>query len=96
VVCDASFIGLSKVLPVPLSLAAPDAQAVVLFKPQFEVGPAFVGKGGIVSDRAAVDRARAEVTAGLEALGWRLAGQCESPITGSDGNREELFWLRRA
>jgi 23S rRNA (cytidine1920-2'-O)/16S rRNA (cytidine1409-2'-O)-methyltransferase len=95
VVCDASFIGLLKVLPMALSLTAPEAQAVVLFKPQFEVGPAHVGKGGIVSDRIAVDRAREEVTAGLVSLGWRVAGQCESPITGGDGNREELLWLRR-
>ena len=52
VVCDASFIGLETVLPAPLALAAPGARLVALIKPQFEVGPGRVGKGGVVRDPA--------------------------------------------
>jgi hypothetical protein len=51
VVCDASFIGLAKVLPAALALAEPGADLVALVKPQFEVGPQRVGKGGIVAIR---------------------------------------------
>lgn len=96
IVCDASYIGLAKVLPVPLSLAAPRAELVALFKPQFEVGPAHVGRGGIVSDDAATGRAAEEVAAALAGLGWAVVGWSESPIRGGDGNRERLLHARRA
>ncbi|MEZ6030598.1 MAG: TlyA family RNA methyltransferase, partial [Hyphomonadaceae bacterium] len=69
IVCDASFIGLAKLLGPALALAAPKAQLVALFKPQFEVGPAHVGRGGIVSDAAAVDRAAASLEAWLAEAG---------------------------
>lgn len=91
VVCDASFIALEKVLPVPLSLAAPGARLVALFKPQFEVGRAHVGKGGIVTDLAAVGAAREKARAFLEGAGFEIVGETESPITGGDGNREYLI-----
>ncbi len=91
VVCDASFIGLAKVLGRPLSLAAGEAALVSLFKPQFEVGPAHVGKGGIVVDDEATDRAARELEAWLNELGWRIRQWTASPITGGDGNRERLF-----
>jgi len=95
VVCDASFIGLSKVLGRPLELAAPDAILIGLFKPQFEVGPAFVGKGGIVSDEAAMTRASEAVEAWLAAKGWAVDGWTQSPIQGGDGNRERLFCCKK-
>ena len=70
VVCDASFISLHKLLSIPLSLAAEQAALIALFKPQFEVGRENVGKGGIVSNRDATERAEAAFVDWLEAQGW--------------------------
>lgn len=95
VVVDASFIGLAKLLARPLALAAPDAILVGLFKPQFEVGPAHVGRGGIVSDQAAVDRSAAEFEAWLADIGWPISAWTQSPIAGGDGNLERLFLANR-
>lgn len=91
IVCDASFISLQKLLGAPLSLAAPGADLVTLFKPQFEVGREHIGKGGIVSDRAAAMRAEDAFCAWLEGLGWKVAGRTDSPVTGGDGNAERLI-----
>ncbi|WP_375283534.1 TlyA family RNA methyltransferase [Marinicauda pacifica] len=96
IVCDASFIGLAKVLDVPLSLAAPDAALVTLFKPQFEVGRENVGKGGIVKDPAAVEEARERVTSFLDAAGWPVEDEMDSPILGGDGNREYVLLARQS
>ncbi len=90
VVCDASFIGLAKVLEMPLRLAAENARIVALIKPQFEVAKGEVGKGGIVRDAALHQRVCDEVTGWLEESGWRIAGLTESPITGTEGNVEFL------
>ncbi|MFM8375135.1 MAG: SAM-dependent methyltransferase, partial [Phenylobacterium sp.] len=90
VVCDASFIGLAKVLPAALALAAPGAWLFALVKPQFEVGPDRVGKGGVVRDPAAREAALSDACAFLEASGWRVTGTAPSPVTGSDGNLEFL------
>ena len=95
VVCDASFIGLAKVLERPLELAAPDCRLVALIKPQFEVGREEVGKGGIVRDAALHARVCGEVREWLEAGGWRIDGIAESPITGTEGNVEFLVAARR-
>lgn len=95
VVCDASFIGLAKVLEVPLQLAAPACQLVALIKPQFEVGRAEVGKGGVVRDPALHARVCDDVRGWLEARGWDIAGIVESPITGPQGNVEFLISARR-
>ncbi len=94
IVCDASFIGLAKLLGRPLELAAPQATVVALFKPQFEVGPANVGKGGIVSDASAMTAAAEELERWLAKAGWPVSGWTDSPITGADGNRERLFVAR--
>jgi len=92
VVCDASFIGLEIVLPAALSLAAPGAWLVALIKPQFEVGPDRVGKGGVVRDpelhREVCDRIEAWLAA---RPGWRVLGVTVSPITGPEGNVEFLI-----
>jgi 23S rRNA (cytidine1920-2'-O)/16S rRNA (cytidine1409-2'-O)-methyltransferase len=92
VVCDASFIGLETVLPAALALAAPGARAVALIKPQFEVGPDRVGKGGVVRDpelhREVCDRIAAWLAA---RPGWQVLGVTESPITGPEGNVEFLI-----
>jgi 23S rRNA (cytidine1920-2'-O)/16S rRNA (cytidine1409-2'-O)-methyltransferase len=97
IVCDASFIGLETVLPAPLALAAPGAHVVALIKPQFEVGPANVGKGGIVRDPVLHDRVCARIAAWLAAQsGWSVLGVVPSPIEGADGNREFLIAAHRA
>ena len=91
VVCDASFIGLAKVLEKPLQLAAESSQLVALIKPQFEVGKGEVGKGGVVRDSALHARVCAEVRDWLEGAGWRVQGITPSPITGPEGNVEFLI-----
>lgn len=90
VVCDASFIGLAKVLERPLELAAPQCQLVALIKPQFEVGRDEVGKKGVVSDPTLHARVCDEVREWLEGIGWIVSGVVESPITGPEGNVEFL------
>lgn len=95
VVCDASFISLRKVLEVPLKLAEPDCRLIALIKPQFEVGRAEVGKGGVVRDPALHARVCDEVRSWLEEEGWAVDGVTESPITGPEGNVEFLIAARR-
>jgi 23S rRNA (cytidine1920-2'-O)/16S rRNA (cytidine1409-2'-O)-methyltransferase len=95
VVCDASFIGLAKVLEVPLVLAEPHCTLVALIKPQFEVGREEVGKGGIVRDPALHARVCDEVREWLESGGWRVLDITESPITGTEGNVEFLIAAQR-
>jgi 23S rRNA (cytidine1920-2'-O)/16S rRNA (cytidine1409-2'-O)-methyltransferase len=94
-VIDCSFIALAKVLPHVPPLLEPPADVVALVKPQFELDPARVGKGGIVRDdddrRAALDAARAAAVA----CGLDVVDHCESPVEGKTGNREWLLWLRR-
>jgi 23S rRNA (cytidine1920-2'-O)/16S rRNA (cytidine1409-2'-O)-methyltransferase len=96
VTCDASFIGLATVLPAPLALTAERAALVALIKPQFEAGPAEVGKGGVVRDptvhRAVCDRVVAWIGA---QPGWRVIGIADSPLTGPAGNREFLIHVRK-
>ena len=96
VVCDASFIGLAKVLDVPLRLAAPECRLVALIKPQFEVGRAEVGKGGVVRDPELHARVCGEVREWIEGLGWQVQGIVESPIKGPEGNVEFLISAHRA
>jgi 23S rRNA (cytidine1920-2'-O)/16S rRNA (cytidine1409-2'-O)-methyltransferase len=91
VVCDASFIGLETVLPAGLALARPGAHLVALIKPQFEVGRADVGKGGVVRDPALHEQVCARIAGWLETtMRWRLLGITPSPILGPEGNREFL------
>ena len=86
IVCDASFIALSKVLPVPMSFAKPGARMVALIKPQFEAERREVGKKGVVHARVC-----AEVRDWLQSEGWDVADLVESPITGPEGNVEFLI-----
>lgn len=95
VVCDASFIALQTVLEAPLALAAPEAWAVALVKPQFQVGPKRVGKGGVVRDPALHREACDAAAAWFAAQGWEVDGVTESPITGPDGNVEFLLGARK-
>jgi 23S rRNA (cytidine1920-2'-O)/16S rRNA (cytidine1409-2'-O)-methyltransferase len=92
VVCDASFIGLTVVLPAPLALTRPGARLVALIKPQFEVGKGRVGKGGVVRDPALHDEVCTRVGNWLaQQPGWQVDGIVESPIQGPEGNREFLL-----
>jgi 23S rRNA (cytidine1920-2'-O)/16S rRNA (cytidine1409-2'-O)-methyltransferase len=91
-VCDASFIGLTTVLPAPLGLCIPGAWAIALIKPQFEAGPGEVGSKGVVRDPAVHQAVCARIAAWWAGLvGWRVLGITASPITGPEGNREFLI-----
>jgi len=107
-VADVSFISLTRVLPALGALLRPamvaeqsmipdqvGVEALLLVKPQFEVGRGRVGKGGVVRDPAAHVDAIETVLAAAVALGWEAAGLVASPITGPAGNHEYLLWLRR-
>ena len=91
VVCDASFIGLAKVLDAPLTLARRGAKLVALVKPQFEAGRAEVGKGGVVRDPAVHQRVCDQAAEWVAAQGWDVLGIVPSPITGPEGNVEFLL-----
>lgn len=90
IVCDASFISLAKVLPVPLGFAKAGARLIALIKPQFEAERHEIGKKGVVRDSAVHDRVCAEVRAWLAGIGWRVDALMTSPITGPEGNVEFL------
>lgn len=95
-VADVSFISLVLVLPaLGRLLADGEAEAVLLVKPQFEVGRQRVGKGGVVRDPEAHVDAIAAVLTAAEALGWQGQGVVASPITGPAGNHEYLLWIQR-
>ena len=96
IVCDASFIGLAKVLERPLSFAKPGAQLVALIKPQFEAGRSEVGKGGVVRDSLVHSRVCAEVENWLVEQNWTVRGMTTSPITGPQGNVEFLIWAQKS
>lgn len=91
--CDVSFISVKKALPPAIALTAPGAALVALVKPQFEVGPDGIGKGGIVRDGDKIGRQLAvNIGEWLKSdYGARLIGLIESPISGGDGNREFLI-----
>jgi 23S rRNA (cytidine1920-2'-O)/16S rRNA (cytidine1409-2'-O)-methyltransferase len=92
IVADLSFVSVTKVLEPALGLAAEDAWLVVLIKPQFELAPADIGKGGIVANEAARNRAVAHVRGWVEARsGWRVTRVIPAPIRGGDGNQEFLL-----
>jgi len=97
IVADVSFISLKLALPKVLTLAAPDAWLIALVKPQFEVGKAHIGKGGIVRDEAVQEAALADIAAWLPGNpGWSVTGSIPSPVKGGDGNREFLLAARKA
>lgn len=94
IVCDASFIGSAKVLETPFSLAADQADAIVLIKPQFEAGPN-AGRAGVLDEETARTAAQSAIDAldGLER--FRVIASIDSPIRGGDGNLERLVLLKR-
>ena len=92
VVIDVSFIGLEKVLPA-VRRAAPDAEVVALFKPQFQVSRAEVGKGGIVRDTAAIESALRRLREWCAGNGYAVKAEAQSAITGAEGNQEIFLHL---
>jgi 23S rRNA (cytidine1920-2'-O)/16S rRNA (cytidine1409-2'-O)-methyltransferase len=93
-VVDVSFISVRKILPALLSVLAPGAEAVVLVKPQFEVGRFQVGRGGLVKEPALHLQALRDAAGEAQRLGYAVHGACPSPVAGAEGNRE--FFLRLA
>jgi 23S rRNA (cytidine1920-2'-O)/16S rRNA (cytidine1409-2'-O)-methyltransferase len=92
--CDASFISTTLLIPAIVPLLKPDAQMVILVKPQFEAGRGEVGKGGIVRDPEVHQAACERVRRAAEALGFDTA-VIDSPILGAEGNREFLLHARK-
>jgi 23S rRNA (cytidine1920-2'-O)/16S rRNA (cytidine1409-2'-O)-methyltransferase len=93
VVCDVSFVGLAKALPPALACAASGWRALALVKPQFEAGPADVGKGGVVRDPAVHVRVVEEVAQQVPSWGGRVVGTCDSGVPGPKGNREFFVYF---
>ena len=94
VTVDVSFISFKNVLPPTLALAKRPARLVALIKPQFEAGRA-ASKKGIVRDHAVHTAVCGDIEKFVTALGWRVVGTIESPITGGDGNIEFLLGAMR-
>lgn len=93
IVSDMSFISLRLAAEPTLRLAATGAWAILLVKPQFELEPGAIGKGGLVSDPAQADAVAEDLKLWLNALpGWRATGLAPSPVLGGDGNREFLLF----
>jgi 23S rRNA (cytidine1920-2'-O)/16S rRNA (cytidine1409-2'-O)-methyltransferase len=95
IVCDASFIGLAKVLERPMTFAKPKARLMALIKPQFEARREEVGKGGVVREPAVHERVCRGVEAWLIQSGWGVIGTTQSPIKGPEGNIEFLVAAQR-
>ncbi len=94
-VSDVSFVSLTKILDVPSRLCGPTARAILLIKPQFEVGRDHIGKGGLVVPGPHVEVAIERVVVHMIGLGWQAAGRWPSPISGGDGNAEILAGFAR-
>lgn len=95
IVCDASFIPLAKVLPVPLGFARPGARLVALVKPQFEAERGEIGKKGVVRDPAVHARVCDAAAQWIVSFGWCVVSVVPSPITGPEGNVEFLLAATR-
>jgi 23S rRNA (cytidine1920-2'-O)/16S rRNA (cytidine1409-2'-O)-methyltransferase len=94
-VCDASFIGLTTLLPAPLALCVPGTWAIVLIKPQFEAGVAAVSGKGVVRDPEVHRQVCGRITSWWGTLpGWTVDGVIESPLRGPEGNIEFLLGAR--
>jgi len=94
IVGDLSFISLTLVLPALAPLLAPGGDLLMLVKPQFELQPGQIGKGGIVRDPALYPAVEARLRDACRALGLRVCGWFDSPIAGGDGNREFFIHAR--
>lgn len=95
IVGDLSFISMVGSLPELLPWLEVHGHLLVLIKPQFELGPQALGKGGLVKDEADYPRLEARVRLACTALGLKVLDYFDSPITGGDGNREFFLWASR-
>ena len=95
VVVDASFIGLEKLLPAARRILQDRGEVIALVKPQFQVRPGQVGKGGVVRDVELSAAAVRDVVDQAQRIGFELLGEAQSVITGPKGNQETFIWLRR-
>lgn len=95
VVCDVSFISVSKIFPAMLNILKEDGQVLVLIKPQFEAGPENVGKNGVVKDKTVHRNVIEKVLTTAENQGFTVLGLSYSPIRGPEGNIEFLCWLTK-
>jgi 23S rRNA (cytidine1920-2'-O)/16S rRNA (cytidine1409-2'-O)-methyltransferase len=91
IVVDVSFISLERILPELHQYASPEATIITLFKPQFEVGKAFVRKNGIVKDENRVIKVRNRLIENADLCGIKHWKTIDSPLTGGDGNKEYLM-----
>ncbi|PLK47941.1 TlyA family RNA methyltransferase [Uliginosibacterium sp. TH139] len=96
IVCDASFISLTLLLPQWPSLMAENGRVLALVKPQFELGPQALGKGGIVRDPSLYPAVEARIRSACQVAELDVLIWCDSPITGGDGNREFFVFARKA
>jgi len=92
---DLSFISVLKVMDAVTQLLKPQGKLIVLIKPQFEAGPEQVGKGGIVKDAKVHEQVLEQVVAAIQEHGFAHHGTIESPILGSDGNKEFLAYFQK-
>jgi len=90
---DVSFISARMILGALATVLRPGADAVVLVKPQFEVGRTQVGRGGLVKDEALHRQALLDVAGEAQRLGYAVRGACPSPLPGTEGNREFFLHL---
>lgn len=95
IVGDVSFISLTLILPQLPQLLAAHGDLLMLVKPQFEVGPGNLGKGGIVRDPALYGEVEKKLRNCAQNLGLTVKAWLDSPITGGDGNREFFIWLNK-
>ncbi|MCE4539435.1 TlyA family RNA methyltransferase [Pelomonas sp. P7] len=95
IVGDLSFISMVASLPELLPWLEVHGHLLVLVKPQFELGPQALGKGGLVKDEADYARLEARVRLACTALGLKVLDYFDSPIAGGDGNREFFLWASR-
>ncbi len=95
IVVDVSFVSVVKLMSAITGCASEGTELLVLVKPQFEVGPKLVGKGGIVKDQAICLSAVKTVAGEIAAFGFELQGQAPSVISGADGNQEFFVYAKK-
>nr|WP_316642980.1 TlyA family RNA methyltransferase [uncultured Roseateles sp.] len=94
IVGDLSFISMLGALPQLAHWLKPEGQVLLLIKPQFEVGPQHVGRGGLVKDTRQYVLLETRAREAAKALGWQLRGYFESTVAGGDGNTEFFLWAQ--
>lgn len=94
-VMDVSFISATYIIPAVYDVLSDKSDFICLIKPQFEVGKASLGKGGIVKDKKALDFAKSKVSDFAKEIGFKHIKTIESPIKGGDGNTEYLAYFRK-